>query len=258
MENDEQLKEITEKNDPKAIVRELTCCGQYTKLGRDTINGVEVEGIETDNPRFGATLFEEGKARLWVATDTELPVLIELEGTAAGGTVQISLTLDSFDWNPGLLAEDFEPVIPPDYTLMAEVDLSGSVEAVIKGLRGFSVITQGRYPASLDLMTTAKEISEAFAELRQSQGKAPEEPPTQEEMENILTIQGACLFYGKLVQEDKDVAYYGHEVTPQDAEKVLMRWKISEEQYRVIFADLSTLDVSPDELARLEGQPQIQ
>ncbi|MHC4241830.1 MAG: hypothetical protein ACYS3N_17535 [Planctomycetota bacterium] len=249
---EEQLKEISEKNNPRAIVQEFMCCNQYTKLGRDTIDGIEVEGIEVDNENFGATLFERGKGRLWVAVETDLPVLIELEGTSAGGSVQISLTIDGFDWDPGLLAEDFDPNIPSDYTMMAEVDLSGSVEAVIKGLRGFAEITEGKYPTNLDLMTTGKEISEAFGALRQKQGKGPEEPPTKEEMENILTIQGACLFYGKLVKESKDAAYYGGTVTPQDVEKVLMRWKISEDQYRVIFGDLSTLDVNHDELAELE------
>ena len=249
---DEQLKEITEKNNPREIVKEFMCCNQYNKLGRDTIGGIEVEGIEVDNENFGATLFERGKGRLWVAVDTDLPVMIELEGTSAGSSVQITLTIDGFDWDPGLQAEDFDPKIPSDYTMMAEVDLSGSVEAVIKGLRGFAEITEGKYPTNLDLMTTGKEISEAFIALRQKQGKSPEEQPTQQEMENILTIQGACLFYGKLVKENKDVAYYGDKVTTQDIEKVLMRWKISDDQYRVIFGDLSTLDVSYDELVQLE------
>jgi hypothetical protein len=101
-------------------------------------------------------------------------------------------------------------------------------------------------------MTTSKEIREAFIALRQKQGKSLEEQPTQQEMENILSIQGACLFYGKLVKENKDAAYYGDTVTAQDVEKVLLRWKISDEKYRVIFGDLSTLDVSYEELTRLE------
>ena len=249
---DEQIKEIAEKNDPRAIVKEFMCCNQYKKIGRQTIDGIEVEGIEVDNEGFGATLFEKGKGRLWVAVDTDLPILIELEGTSAAGAVQISMTIDSFDWNPGLQAEDFVPVIPSDYTLMAKVDLSGNVEAVIKGIRGFAEITDGKYPTNLDLMTTAKEIKEAFIVMRQKQGKSLEEQPTKEEMENILSIQGACMFYGNLVKEDKDVAYYGDTVSAQDVEKVLLRWKISDQQYRVIFGDLSTLDVSYEELVELE------
>ena len=135
---------------------------------------------------------------------------------------------------------------------MAQVDLSDSVEAVIKGLRGFAVITEGKFPTNLDLMTTSKEIREAFIAKRQKQGKSLEEQPTQQEMENILSIQGACMFYGNLVKENKDVAYYGRTVTAKDVEKVLLRWKISDEKYRVIFGDLSTLDVSYEELTQLE------
>ena len=250
--SDEQIKEIAEKNDPRAIVKEFMCCNKYTKIGKKTIDGIEVEGIEVDNEKFGKALFEKGKGRLWVAVDTDLPVLIELEGTSAGGSVQISLTIDGFDWYPALQAADFEPVIPSDYTLMAKVDLSGSVEAVTKGLRGFAQITEGKFPTNLDIMTTSKEIKEAFIAMRQKQGKSLEEKPTQEEMENILSIQGACLFYGKLVKENKEPAYYGSTVTAQDVEKVLMRWKISDDRYQVIFGDLSTLDVSYDELAELE------
>jgi outer membrane lipoprotein-sorting protein len=249
---DEQIKEITQKNDPKEIVKEFMCCNNYTKLGSKTIDGIEVEGIEVENEQFGATLFERGKGRLWVAVDTDLPVLIELEGVSAGGSVQISMTIDGFDWNADLQASDFEPNIPSDYTVMAKVDLSGSIEAVIKGLRGFANITGGRYPGNLDLMTTGKEIGEAYFALRKKQGKSPEEKPTQEEMENILSIQGACMFYGKLVKENKDVAYYGDKVTPKDTGKVLMRWKISDDEYRVIFGDLTTKDVSAQQLAELE------
>jgi outer membrane lipoprotein-sorting protein len=249
---DEQIKEIAEKNDPRAIVKEFMCCNEYTKIGRQTIDGIEVEGIEVDNENFGATLFEKGKGRLWAAVDTDLPVLIELEGTSAGGSVQITMTIDGFDWEPGLQAEDFEPDIPADYTIMAKVDLSDSVEAVVKGLRGFAEITEGKFPTNLDIMTTSKEIRDAFIALRQKQGKSLEEKPTQEEMENILSIQGACMFYGNLLKENKDIAYYGDTVTAQDVEKVLMRWKISDEKYRVIFGDLSTLDVSYEELAELE------
>lgn len=250
---DEQIKMIAEKNDPRAIVKEFMCCNRYKKIGQKVIGGVETEGIEVDHENFGRTLFEKGKGRLWVAADTDLPVLIELEGTSAGGSVQIHMAIDGFDWNPGLKAEDFEPNIPSDYTLMAKVDLSDSVEAVVKGLRGFAKITEGKYPTNLDLITTGKEIGEAFVALRQKQGKSPEEKPTQEEMENMLSIQGACLFYGNLVKEKKDAAYYGNTVTAQDVDKVLMRWKISEDAYQVIYGDLRTEEVSSEKLAELEA-----
>ena len=248
---DEQIKEIAQKNDLKELVKEFMRYNNYTKLDSKTIDGIEVEGIEVDNEQFGAALFERGKGRLWVAVETDLPVLMELEGVSAGGSVQINMVVDEFDWNANLQASDFEPNIPSDYTVMAKVDLSGSVEAVIKGLRGFTQITAGQYPSNLDIMTTSQEIREAFIALRKKQGRSLDEKPTKEEMENILSIQGACMFYGKLVKENKDVAYYGDKVTAQDVDKVLRRWKISDNEYRIIFGDLSTLDVSAEKLAEL-------
>jgi hypothetical protein len=74
-------------------------------------------------------------------------------------------------------------------------------------------------------------------------------------MENILPIQGACMFYGKLVKENKDVAYYGDKVTTEFPHAVLMRWKIEDAKYRIIFADLTTRDVTAEELAQLEAVP---
>ena len=71
-------------------------------------------------------------------------------------------------------------------------------------------------------------------------------------MEMIRPVQSLGMFYMMLEQGKKEPAYYGDTVTVQDAEKVLLRWKISDDQYRVIFGDLSTLDVSADELAELE------
>ncbi len=71
-------------------------------------------------------------------------------------------------------------------------------------------------------------------------------------MEMMRPVQSLGMFYIMLVQDKKEPAYYGDTVTVQDVEKVLLRWKISDNQYRVIFGDLSALDVSTEELAELE------
>jgi hypothetical protein len=59
-------------------------------------------------------------------------------------------------------------------------------------------------------------------------------------------------FYVRLAQDKKNPAYYGKTVTPEDAEKVLLRWKASDTEYRVIFGDLRAETVSPERLAELE------
>ncbi|MHC4889626.1 MAG: LamG domain-containing protein, partial [Planctomycetota bacterium] len=68
-------------------------------------------------------------------------------------------------------------------------------------------------------------------------------------------LQMLFTFYAGLVTGDKDPAYYGHKVTAEFPEAVLMRWKVEDSNYRVIFGDLTVGDVTPDELAELEAAP---
>jgi hypothetical protein len=60
------------------------------------------------------------------------------------------------------------------------------------------------------------------------------------------------MFYGLLQGDKKDPAYYGKTVTPKDTDKVLMRWKVSDNEYRVIYGDLHAETVTPEKLAELE------
>jgi len=59
-------------------------------------------------------------------------------------------------------------------------------------------------------------------------------------------------FYRGLVDDRKDAAYYGTTVAPKDPDKVLLRWRISDGEYRVIYGDLRAETVSPEKLAELE------
>jgi hypothetical protein len=58
-----------------------------------------------------------------------------------------------------------------------------------------------------------------------------------------------------LAGAEKEAVYYGDSVTADNPEAVLLRWKVSDDQYRVIFGDLSTSDVTTEELAELEKTP---
>jgi hypothetical protein len=60
--------------------------------------------------------------------------------------------------------------------------------------------------------------------------------------------------YEYLSQTGKDVVYYGDSVDPQDSNAVLIQWKLSDGEYRVIFGDLRERTVSAEELIRLQAQ----
>jgi hypothetical protein len=87
------------------------------ELGRSVIDGVEVQGIEVTDPPSKGRQLENGIGRLWVDVRTELPVRIEIEGTADGKQVQ---WLMEFKWSEAVDPGVFEPNIPSDYTLLIQ------------------------------------------------------------------------------------------------------------------------------------------
>jgi hypothetical protein len=68
---------------------------------------------------------------------------------------------------------------------------------------------------------------------------------------NVLTAKSR---YEYLAQRVKDVVYYGDSVDPQDSNAVLIQWKLSDGEYRVVFGDLREETVSAEELIRLQAR----
>ncbi len=68
---------------------------------------------------------------------------------------------------------------------------------------------------------------------------------------NVLVAKSR---YQYLVQRGEDVAYYGDNIDLQDSNAVLMQWKLSDGNYKVIFADLREKTVSAEELIELQAR----
>jgi len=247
----DELKQIAEKDDPRVMVRHMMSTG-YEQLGRDKINGIDVEGIVCTGPGVMSGMFEDATARLWVEIGTDFPVRIEIEGIVAGGQMEMSMVMDDFQWNVDLDPALFVPDIPSDYTSM-EMNLPEVNEGTaINGLRLFAELSDGQYPSGLAFTTLMKEITEALMEKYgiQFAEKAENKDDYLNAIQNILP---AATFYARLVETGKDAVYYGDSVTAENPEAVLLRWKVSEGIYRVVFGDLSTGNFSVEELAELEA-----
>ncbi|MHC4474968.1 MAG: anti-sigma factor family protein [Planctomycetota bacterium] len=234
---EEQRKQMQEKEKNPREFLKLFLSVDHKGLGRKTIDGIEVEGIEVDSPKVGGGMFEEAIGRLWVDVETELPVLMEVEGVAAGGEVQSKMVMDEFRWDEKLEAGFFEPNIPPDYTLLSEVTMPADDEGeAIEGLRFFAEVADGRYPTSLAKLTAEHELQQAWK-------KKYDRPPTNQELEKFLSVNTACQFYARLVEENTDVVYHGGKVTAEDIDSELIRWRISDTEFRVIYGDLRVENV---------------
>jgi len=271
MELDDTLinKARQQNYDPGAMLQQILGC-KYNSLGRSTIDGVEVEGFQTTDPNYLAGMGGQVDVKIWVDVRTQLPVRSDMDMQI--GEMQIHGVVHSFQWDCPVNDDTFKPVIPADYTALSGGPMKMppmNEEGAIAGLKMFADLF-GRYPEKLDLVSlmskmgknlmsekdtlkdsdnpAAKQIFEGSKDLSQ-------EEMTKKVMDIMMPIQSAGLFYMMLTQERKDPAYYGNVITPKDADKVLLRWKLSDNQYRVIFGSLHAETVDAATLAELEKNP---
>ena len=60
--------------------------------------------------------------------------------------------------------------------------------------------------------------------------------------------------YEYLVEKGRDVSYFGDSVERGDSNSILMQWKINDNQYGVMFGDLSTKTVDAEQLIKLQAK----
>jgi outer membrane lipoprotein-sorting protein len=303
MAEEQSAKKFQAQRDPREMVRQLLAI-EYTKLGRDTIDGIGVEGIETTDPEYCGGWFDKIRFRLWVDIETQLPVRTELEAQREfmGKLTTTSGFMDGFEWGVEFDPDFFEPEIPDDYTLISETTMPNpNEESVITILRDFAEKSGGKYPSKLDIETITTERFALRPKMpeRPAGSKRPPMPgtPTMEEFKNpekrqeyerqmkeydeafekeckefeewckkfeewrkeqdqempddmgkcmndAMATAAAIMFYKELAKEGKEPEYYGDTVTAEDGDLVLMRWEISDDEYRVIFGDLTVENIS--------------
>jgi hypothetical protein len=238
-------------------------------LGRATIDGIEVEGFQTTDPYF--FLFGGGiqiDAKVWVDVKTRLPVRYDFTWPNFDqmGTKIIErghIVMHEFQWDVAVDAAEFKPVIPDDYTgTVVKYPAHITEETNIQGLKIW-VELLGKYPdpeiitnigdvAPTVLRLAGKSDTGAAMRLREETKGLTDDEISNKLVDFLMPIRGLAMFHSRLQQDKKDPAYYGKTVTPKDADKVLLRWKVSDKEYRVIFGDLHADTVSPAKLADLE------
>jgi len=250
---------------PKIV--ECIKSGDYKELGRKVINGTETEGIEFTNPflviHTGYPLrFDELLFRIWVDIKTSFPVYMEVEATSTdkfltiwtgGKPLNIKAVMDDFQWYADIDPKELEPDIPDDFVLIS--DEAGLDEGkAIYGLKAFAEVTNGVYPDSLSMTHILIDGGNAVrSRLGDDAWVGSQKEQAEALWRRVICCKQTCLFYDELLRQNKDVAYYGDTVTAKDADAVLFRWKISDDQYRVVFGNLTTKDITAAQLAGLEG-----
>ena len=101
--------------DPREWVKEVLS-QDYKKLGRDNINGVDVEGVEATGPNLSVTPIwrpdRDVTIRFWVDVQTGLPVRYEARARLSLWEGDSAMVVDEIHWNEPLDPGIFEPNVP--------------------------------------------------------------------------------------------------------------------------------------------------
>ncbi len=262
--DDDYVERVKNQNyDPGKIISQVISC-KYESLGISTIEGKTVEGFQTNDPNYSGGMYSTVDIKLWVDVKTQLPVQMEmnmnmkLEGQT---NVTVSGVIHNFKWNIPVVASEFEPVIPDDYKSMTSGAVqmpSNTEEAAVEGLKLYAEFA-GKFPQEMNLTTLISRLPKildgntpAAIQFQEELKGLTREEKSQKNLDMMMSIAGTIQFYMRLVQDQKNPAYYGDRISPRDAGQVLMRWKVSDFDYRVIFGDLRVETIPFETLVQLE------
>ena len=249
---------------------------EHESIGRSVIDGIEVEGFKmTANPDYSYTNYRykgprflhgtdvEYETTLWVDVKTLLPVRIEyltsdIDDPDENTRVFLQQVDDNFKWDITVDASEFEaPPIQEGYAIQ---DMFPELTNEENAIGGFKQCVElfGNYPERIDLtyLWAESEKGETIAALRlkeELKGFAGLERDNKK-MDALKPIRFLNKLYAELVK--KDSVYYGKTVTPRDTDKVLLRWKLDDDKYRVIFGDLNAETVTAEVMKELEMELQ--
>jgi len=250
-----------EDNDPRTIIKQFLSC-EHTSLGQSVIDGITVEGFQTTDLAYKGGFREQADffmvrpekvdVKIWVDVNTFLPLRSEEDIVTKNGTRRHDVSYD-FRWNVVVDASDFEPNIPENYTSpTGDITFPAfTEESAIKGLRLFADLAR-HYPANPSGKNFIEQARELIGYDANSWKDLPDNEKTRRNNDILRPIVGFAVFYKILVDDKKKPVYYGETVGPDDTNKVLLRWKLDDDQYRVIYGDLSIKNVTPEKLAELE------
>jgi outer membrane lipoprotein-sorting protein len=228
-------------------------------LGTKEIEGKQAHGFEIDAKKaFPNEYLQAGHTtwEIWIDTASNLPVLLRTRMKLRENRIFIH-DLSDFQWNVDLDPKLFDPAPPAGYADHTPKPPTSQeqIRPAIESLKTYAEASGGHYPPEkrICLSTTGSDLCKLLGvEARwldkwPKKGDAGNAGKAARAFEGFQTIND-IEFY------NHDAAYYGKTVGPKDKNKVLLRWKLDDGRYEVIFGDLRFQTVTSERLHALEGK----
>ncbi len=219
------------------------------KIGETTARGYEInlQKIEPD--------FYKGVVQVWVDPQTDLPVEVHFTLAAKPWRPPLHWRLFDIRWNVDLDDQLFAPTPPAGYTKRTRSipSLEERVEKICEAFRLYAKMLDGSYPQVARLNNAqipAEQVAERYG-IHPWSGRPQD--TRRDEYVQIQTVSQGFSRLHQLYQSNPDIKYYGKSVGPKDGKKVLVRWRLEDGRYQVIYGDLRHEIVTVEQLRRLEG-----
>ena len=226
-------------------------------LGTREFGGQVARGYEIDVNKIDPD-FAKGELRLqvWIDPQTSLPIEVEYHMVGQSGRPPITIRMHDIRWNDQLSDDLFRTDPPQGYSKRVRSNPSEAeqVAMICEAFQIYADLLDGHYPRIAKIYP-----DRVCQEIRKRYGFDPFGPKTDEvtRSKEYVLINKASMGFGWLFSHFKsnvDIKYYGRQVGPEDTDKILVRWKLDDERYQVIFGDLRSKIMSKDSLESIESK----
>jgi outer membrane lipoprotein-sorting protein len=187
-----------------------------------------------------------GTLRLWTDPKTKLPLRAEMAMDTG------LMVMDDFEWN---VPTDTWFTLEPPAAYQDKTPTPPGVEEITKdivlGLKTFAKYCGGKYPQVKMVYgdTTSEELNVNAGLPR----RGPPKDIRSDVYVECLKAYGGFGQINSLQRHDAGAIYHGKTVGPQDKNKILFRWTLTDGRFRVIYGDLRVEDVGEAKLKMLEA-----
>ena len=221
------------------------------ELGEKQIEGRAAEGFEIAVTKVDPGV-PAGLVVIWVDSETKLPLVLEAELPTYGEKAKLKFS--DFQWNVDLDEKLFDTTPPAGYAdnTPKPPTVEEQTAAIVDALKFYAEVSDGHYPRVKMVYgdVTMHEMEKKLG----FRGKLSDEQIRSDNYVRYLRAIAGFGWVNTIQRENADAAYYGKTVGPKDAGAVLLRWRLDDGRYRVIYGDLHAETVNGEQLKKLEGK----
>ncbi len=217
-------------------------------LGTKKIKDKTAAGFEIAMVKIAPDVLS-GTAAIWIDSQTQLPVLIEYRMKMSG--VPTVTRLDDFQWNDDLAPKLFATAPPADFAdkTPKPEPLDEQLRRIAEALEIYAELSGGDYPKVK--MVYGDVTRNRMFEFIGIKGRPTAENRRSKEYRKVMQATSGFASINGILRDNPDAAYYGKTVGPKDNDKVLLRWKLDDGKYQVIYGDLKSETVSAERITTL-------